>query len=92
MLATYHDPFQYEVFQTANPHDTNSNNMSKSQTLSELKLAHKKFSGPGAQPRYKTDNLKPSKKAAPSTAGGDTALENLRESMAEAQAKKDGNT
>ncbi|KAI9648364.1 hypothetical protein NHQ30_002997 [Ciborinia camelliae] len=94
ILTTYHDPFQFEVFQTANPHDTKSSksNMSKPQTLSELKLANKKFSGPGAQPRYKTDNLKASKKPAPATAGGDTALDNLRESMATAQAKKDGNT
>ncbi|KAF7863865.1 hypothetical protein EAF04_006830 [Stromatinia cepivora] len=91
ILSTYHDPFQYEVFQTADPHDTTSD-MLKSQTLSELKLAHKKFSGPGAQPRYKADNLKASKKPALAAAGEDTALENLRESMATAQAKKDGNT
>ncbi|EDO03715.1 hypothetical protein SS1G_06196 [Sclerotinia sclerotiorum 1980 UF-70] len=91
ILSTYHDPFQYEVFQTADPHDTTSD-MSKPETLTELKLAHKKFSGPGAQPRYKADNFKASKKPAPATAGEDTALENLRESMATAQAKKDGNT
>lgn len=66
--------------------------MSKPQTLSEMKLASKKFCGPGAQPRYKTDNLKASKKPSPATAGGDTALDNLRESMATAQAKKDVNT
>ncbi|ESZ97334.1 hypothetical protein SBOR_2264 [Sclerotinia borealis F-4128] len=93
-LSVYHEPYQYEVFKTANSNDTSSNDskMTEPQTLSELKLANKKLSGPGAQPRYKTDNLKASKKPALATVGADTALANLRESMATAQAKKDGNT
>ncbi|ATZ50080.1 hypothetical protein BCIN_05g04680 [Botrytis cinerea B05.10] len=94
ILSTYHDPFQYEVFQTANSNDTDSDNsnMSKSQVLSELTIANKKLLGPGAQPRYKAGNLKTSKKPASTNTGEDTALETLRESMATAQAKKDGNT
>ncbi|QSZ37644.1 hypothetical protein DSL72_008743 [Monilinia vaccinii-corymbosi] len=86
-LSVYHDPFQYEVFQTTNSHDPSSN-MSKPRTLDELMLANKKLSGPGAQPRYKTVNIKTTLAAT----GGDAALENLRESMATAQAKKDENT
>lgn len=66
--------------------------MSKSQVLSELTIANKKLLGPGAQPRYKAGNLKTSKKPASTNTGEDTALETLRESMATAQAKKDGNT
>ncbi|RAL68190.1 hypothetical protein DID88_008897 [Monilinia fructigena] len=56
-LSVYHDPFQYEVFQTANPHDTNSE-MSNSRTLDEVILANKKLSGPGAQPRYQNGKYK----------------------------------
>ncbi|KAF7953572.1 uncharacterized protein EAE97_000971 [Botrytis byssoidea] len=94
ILSTYHDPFQYEVYQTADSSDTDSDhfNMSKPQVLSELTLANKKLLGPGAQPRYKAESMKTSKKPTSATAGEDTALENLRESMATAQAKKDGNT
>ncbi|KAA8575084.1 hypothetical protein EYC84_004299 [Monilinia fructicola] len=89
-LSVYHDPFQYEVFQTANSHDTNSE-MSNSRTLDEVMLANKKLSGPGAQPRYKTENTKASKRSVAATTG-DAALDNLKESMATAQAKKDENT
>lgn len=65
--------------------------MSEPKTLSELKLANKKLFGAGAQPRYKVDKLKANKKSGSAVSREDAALENLRESMATAQAKKEEN-
>jgi RNA polymerase II elongation factor ELL len=100
-LSTYEDPFHYELYQSSDA--TSKNSMaSKTQatkkqqpvTLQSLMFSSNRLVPTGHEPNFKYVNLKTGKttKVEPAAVGGDAALANLRNSMANEKAKKEGNT
>ncbi|KAM3069298.1 hypothetical protein ACMFMG_010805 [Clarireedia jacksonii] len=95
-LSTYEDPFHCELYQSSDPTSKNTMAAKKQQpvTLQSLMFSANRLVPAGHEPTFKYLNLKTGKttKVEPAAVGGDAALANLRNSMANEKAKKEGNT